>query len=83
MDKNRTKKKKKIHKRIIGASLLAVILIFNFINSAFQSVEAKGRFVSVKQKAEDAISGSKPINIVWKLRNKLPASIATKAEKAL
>ena len=28
-------------------------------------------------------SGSKPINIVWKLRNKLPASIATKAEKAL
>ena len=56
MDKNRTKKKKKIHKRIIGASLLAVILIFNFINSAFQSVEAKGRFVSVKQKAEDAIS---------------------------
>ena len=29
------------------------------------------------------LSGSKPINIVWKLRNKLPASIATKAEKAL
>ena len=28
-------------------------------------------------------SGSKPINIVWKLRSKLPASIATKAEKAL
>ena len=28
-------------------------------------------------------SGSKPINIVWKLRNKLPASIATRAEKAL
>ena len=28
-------------------------------------------------------SGSKPINIVWKLRNKLPASIAAKAEKAL
>ena len=28
-------------------------------------------------------SGSKPINIVWKLRNRLPASIAVKAEKAL
>ena len=28
-------------------------------------------------------SGSKPISIVWKLRNKLPASIAIKAEKAL
>ena len=28
-------------------------------------------------------SGSKPISIVWKLRNKLPASIAVKAEKAL
>lgn len=28
-------------------------------------------------------SGSKPISIVWKLRNKLPASIAKKAEKAL
>lgn len=28
-------------------------------------------------------SGSKPINIVWRLRNKLPASIAVKAEKAL
>lgn len=28
-------------------------------------------------------NGSKPISIVWKLRNKLPASIAKKAEKAL
>ncbi|MDB8804802.1 DEAD/DEAH box helicase [Romboutsia sp. 1001216sp1] len=28
-------------------------------------------------------SGSKPISIVWKLRNKLPASLAVKAEKAL
>ena len=28
-------------------------------------------------------SGSKPISIVWKLRNRLPASIAVKAEKAL
>ena len=28
-------------------------------------------------------SGSKPINIVWKLRNKLPARIASKVEKAL
>ena len=28
-------------------------------------------------------SGSKPISIVWKLRNKLSASIAVKAEKAL
>ena len=27
--------------------------------------------------------GSKPISIVWKLRHKLPASIAVKAEKAL
>ena len=27
--------------------------------------------------------GSKPISIVWKLRNKIPASIAKKAEKAL
>lgn len=27
--------------------------------------------------------GSKPITIVWKLRNKLPASMAVKAEKAL
>ncbi|KKX99948.1 helicase [Paraclostridium benzoelyticum] len=28
-------------------------------------------------------SGSKPINIVWKLKNTLPASIAVKVEKAL
>lgn len=28
-------------------------------------------------------SGSKPINIVWKLKNTLPASIAAKVEKAL
>lgn len=28
-------------------------------------------------------NGSKPISIVWKLRNKLPASVAKKAEKAL
>ena len=28
-------------------------------------------------------SGNKPINIIWKLRNKLPASICVKAEKAL
>ena len=28
-------------------------------------------------------SGSKPISIVWKLRNKLLASIAVKAEKTL
>ena len=27
--------------------------------------------------------GSKPINIVWKLRHKLHASIAVKSEKAL
>lgn len=28
-------------------------------------------------------SGSKPISIVWRLRNKLPAGMAVKAEKAL
>ncbi len=30
-----------------------------------------------------SFSGSKPINIVWKLKNTLPASIAVKLEKAL
>ena len=35
--------------------------------------------------AADIVShrGSKPINIVWKLREKMPAGIAEKAEKAL
>ncbi|MGL5695066.1 MAG: DUF3427 domain-containing protein, partial [Peptostreptococcaceae bacterium] len=30
-----------------------------------------------------SFNGSKPVNIIWRLRNKLPASIAVKAEKAL
>ena len=30
-----------------------------------------------------SFEGNKPINIVWSLKNKLPASVAIKAEKAL
>ncbi len=57
------------------------ILLFVRENKSEEGVTSPYTYLGVADIGSH--SGSKPINIVWKLREKLPASIAVKAEKAL
>lgn len=58
------KKRKKFPKKIIAASLLAIVLIINFVYSSIQNVEAKGMFASVEAKAKDASEGKDTIKLL-------------------
>lgn len=58
------KKRKKFPKKIIAASLLAIVLIINFVYSSFQNVEAKGMFAAVETRAKEASEGSEPIRLL-------------------
>lgn len=58
------KRRKKFPKKIIAASLLAIVLIINFVYSSIQNVEAKGMFASVEAKAKDASEGKDTIKLL-------------------
>lgn len=60
----KNKKRKKFPKKIIAASLLAIVLIINFVYSSIQNVEAKGMFASVEAKAKDASEGKDTIKLL-------------------
>lgn len=57
------------------------ILLFVRENKSEEGVTSPYTYLGVADIVSH--SGSKPINIVWKLREKMPANIAVKAEKAL
>lgn len=60
----KNKKRKKFPKKIIAASLLAIVLIINFVYSSLENVEAKGMFASVEAKAKDASEGKDTIKLL-------------------
>ena len=60
----RNKKRKKFPKKIIAASLLAIVLIINFVYSSLENVEAKGMFAAVEAKAKDASEGKDTIKLL-------------------
>lgn len=61
---NKKKKRKKFPKKIIAASLLAIVLIINFVYSSFENVQAKGMFASVETKAKEAAEGNGQIRLL-------------------
>lgn len=60
----KVKNRKKFPKKMIAASLLAIVLVVNFLYSSIQNVEAKGMFVSVETKAKNASEGKGAIKLL-------------------
>ena len=60
----KNKKRKKLPKKIIAASLLAIVLVINFVYSSLENVEARGMFASVETKAREAYEGKDSIKVL-------------------
>ena len=63
MEKNK-KKRIRFPKKIIAASLLAIVLVINFVYTSLQEVEAKGMFASVENKVKEASEGNGTIRLL-------------------
>ncbi|MBQ4531096.1 MAG: DUF5057 domain-containing protein [Lachnospiraceae bacterium] len=58
MKRNKMNKSKRTPLRVIAASLLAIVIIVNLVNSTLQNVEAKGMFQAVENRANESMNGS-------------------------